>query len=109
MRGIAQTGARVMLAVERGSVLLTSLSLPVYAGQFPDGAETFKRQCALCHRADSGRRAPAPAVLGELPQDNILQALEDGPMRDQGGSAQRGRTLGRRSILGKAGRPGGKA
>ncbi|HXJ94375.1 MAG TPA: PQQ-binding-like beta-propeller repeat protein [Terriglobia bacterium] len=60
------------------------LSIPLQAGQFPDGAEIFKRQCALCHRTESGTRAPAPAVLRALPQDNILRALEDGLMRDQG-------------------------
>src|SRR5215472_11762203 len=87
MRGIAQSGGKLMLAAEKACVLAVLsgvLSLPLFSGQFPDGAGIFKRQCAPCHRADSGTRAPAPAVLRELPQDNILRALEDGPMRDQG-------------------------
>lgn len=66
-------------------VALTLLyTLPLYPAQLPDGAEIFKRQCALCHRAGSGTRAPAPDVLRELPQANILRALQDGLMRDQG-------------------------
>src|SRR5579859_1320245 len=64
--------------------LMFALPLPLYSAQVPDGAEIFKRQCAVCHRPDSGTRAPAPAVLRELPQENILRALQDGAMRDQG-------------------------
>lgn len=64
--------------------LIFALAQPLCSAQFPDGAGIFNRQCALCHRPDSGTRAPAPAVLRELPQANILRALQDGPMRDQG-------------------------
>jgi polyvinyl alcohol dehydrogenase (cytochrome) len=66
-------------------VALTLVSaLPLYSAQIPDGAEIFKRQCTLCHRTESGTRAPAPEVLRQLPQSNILRALQDGAMRDQG-------------------------
>src|SRR5580700_11179121 len=64
--------------------LMFALAVPLYPAQVPDGAEIFKRQCALCHQAGTGTRAPAPDVLRQLPQSNILRALQDGPMRDQG-------------------------
>ena len=48
----------------------------------PDGAALFKEHCSMCH-IGGGRgssRAPALAVLAEKTQEEILRALESGPM-----------------------------
>ena len=66
------------------SALMLLLSPQVRASQPPDGAEIFRRQCALCHQTGSSSRAPSPDVLRQLSQSGVLRALQDGPMRDQG-------------------------
>lgn len=50
--------------------------------QNPDGAALFKEHCAMCHsEAGTGaNRAPSPAVLAGKTQEQILRALESGPM-----------------------------
>ena len=66
-------------------IALILLPFPLLrASEIPNGAEIFKRQCALCHQAGSASRAPSPEVLRQLPQSSILRALQDGIMRDQG-------------------------
>jgi polyvinyl alcohol dehydrogenase (cytochrome) len=48
----------------------------------PDGAALFKERCAMCHAATptAAGRAPTTAVLAEKTRQEILQALESGPM-----------------------------
>lgn len=54
----------------------------------PQGAAIFAQHCAQCH--DSGAaRIPTRAVLGSLARQQILQVLESGPMRAQGGQLTR--------------------
>lgn len=50
----------------------------------PDGALVFQTQCAACHRADSGSKAPLPDALRQMSKASILAALETGRMRWQG-------------------------
>src|SRR5579872_2997142 len=50
----------------------------------PDGKVIFNRSCAICHRPDSGTRAPLPAVLREMTREAILRTLESGAMQAQG-------------------------
>ncbi len=65
---------------------IPSLAMPVLAmpAAAPDGAAIFNRVCVVCHRLDSGTRAPLPAVLRQMTQESILRALETGKMQAQG-------------------------
>jgi polyvinyl alcohol dehydrogenase (cytochrome) len=50
----------------------------------PDGALIFQKECEVCHRADSGSKAPLPDALRQMSKASILAALETGRMRWQG-------------------------
>jgi len=50
----------------------------------PDGAAIFAANCAICHKADSGTRAPDADALRRRSRSNILKALESGTMATQG-------------------------
>jgi polyvinyl alcohol dehydrogenase (cytochrome) len=48
----------------------------------PDGAALFKEHCSMCHVSGGtkGSEAPAIEVLAQKTQEEILRALESGPM-----------------------------
>src|ERR1700689_950065 len=48
----------------------------------PDGAALFKEHCSMCHVSGGakGNQAPAIEVLAQKTQEEILRALESGPM-----------------------------
>ena len=48
----------------------------------PDGAALFKGRCSMCHVSGGvkGSQAPATEVLAQKTQEEILRALESGPM-----------------------------
>ena len=54
---------------------------PAHA-QTPDGAALFQTHCAACHEgaAAASNRAPTRAALAQKSQEEILRALESGPM-----------------------------
>ena len=54
-----------------------------------DGASLFRTWCASCHEA-ADSRAPDRAILRQMSPEQILTALENGAMSQQG--AQRSRT-----------------
>jgi polyvinyl alcohol dehydrogenase (cytochrome) len=62
-------------------VALSSTARPAI---IPDGKAIFHRSCASCHRPNSGTRAPRAAILHQMTQKAILQALETGAMQAQG-------------------------
>jgi len=62
------------------------LSVPVYAQQ---GAALFKSYCASCHEGADDSKAPGRDVLSQMSPEQILQALEKGPMKAQ--AAERSR------------------
>jgi polyvinyl alcohol dehydrogenase (cytochrome) len=49
-----------------------------------DGARIFAQKCAVCHRADSGSKAPLPDGLRQMSRASILSALESGKMKWEG-------------------------
>jgi polyvinyl alcohol dehydrogenase (cytochrome) len=51
-----------------------------------NGLEIFIKNCAACHRSNSGTRAPLPEVLQQMPREAIVRALETGLMKQQGAS-----------------------
>ncbi|HEX5482547.1 MAG TPA: PQQ-binding-like beta-propeller repeat protein [Terriglobia bacterium] len=48
------------------------------------GRDTFINHCAVCHRENSGTRAPLPRILRQMSSQEILEALETGVMKAQG-------------------------
>src|ERR1051325_2839922 len=65
------------------AVVLLAIAAPAVAQQTPDGAATFTRACATCHR-EGQITAPTPAVLRQLTPEGILNALTQGRMQTQG-------------------------
>jgi polyvinyl alcohol dehydrogenase (cytochrome) len=51
----------------------------------PDGAATFNRACATCHR-EGQNTAPTPTVLRQLTPEGIVNSLTNGRMQVQGSS-----------------------
>ena len=51
----------------------------------PDGAATFNRACATCHR-EGQATAPTPTVLRQLTPEGIVNSLTNGRMQVQGAS-----------------------
>lgn len=49
-----------------------------------NGRIVFERNCAGCHRPDSGTRAPSPEALHRMSKPFILAALQNGKMKSQG-------------------------
>ena len=55
-------------------------------GRGRNGLQIFITHCAVCHRSNSGTRAPLPEVLQQMPREAIVRALETGLMKQQGAS-----------------------
>ena len=66
----------------RACVALISGLSPLIAA--PDGAAIFASNCAMCHKTDSGTRAPDADALRRRSRSTILKALESGTMATQG-------------------------
>lgn len=49
-----------------------------------DGAAVFQKKCAICHRPDSGSKAPLPDGLRQMSRESILDALDTGKMKWEG-------------------------
>jgi polyvinyl alcohol dehydrogenase (cytochrome) len=62
--------------------------------QAPDGAELYKRTCAMCH--DTGaNRAPNREAFASMPAERVLSAMESGSMI----TMANGRTAAERRVL----------
>ena len=48
-------------------------------GRGRNGLQIFITHCAVCHRSNSGTRAPLPEVLQQMPREAIVRALEMPP------------------------------
>jgi polyvinyl alcohol dehydrogenase (cytochrome) len=68
-----------------------------------EGSRVFISSCLQCHDPNSESRAPAPAVLGEMPWQAILTALETGAMKTQGDGISRDERVAVARYLGKEG------
>jgi len=70
--------------------LALAASLPLSAqtpARFPgteSGFRVFQTQCMQCHGNPAVERAPAPAVIRQLPPEKIYEALTTGAMKTQG-------------------------
>lgn len=67
------------------AIVLLALAVPAAAQQAPDGAATFNRACATCHR-EGQNTAPTPTVLRQLSPEGIVNSLTNGRMQVQGSS-----------------------
>lgn len=52
--------------------------------QQPDAAALYQKHCAVCHDASAATRAPARSALRQASPEVILQALDQGTMKEQG-------------------------
>ena len=68
-----------------------------------EGSRIFIASCLQCHDANAGSRAPSPAVLGEMPWQVILAALESGAMKTQGDALSHDDRVAVARYLGKEG------
>ncbi len=68
--------------IAAGGVCATGAAAQVSAQTEPDGAALFKEHCSMCHvnGGAKGSQAPAIEVLAQKTQEEILLALESGPM-----------------------------
>lgn len=66
----------------RAGFLLLFLAFEI-AAAVPDGAALYRKYCAACHDSAAGR-APATTALRQFSPDQILLALESGPMMIMG-------------------------
>jgi polyvinyl alcohol dehydrogenase (cytochrome) len=67
------------------AVVLLGTATVASAQQPPDGAATFNRACANCHR-EGQNTAPTPTVLRQLTPEGIVNSLTNGRMQVQGAS-----------------------
>jgi len=67
------------------ALALTFTAATASAQQAPDGAATFNRTCATCHR-EGQNTAPTPTVLRQLTPEGIVNSLTNGRMQVQGAS-----------------------
>jgi polyvinyl alcohol dehydrogenase (cytochrome) len=65
-------------------LLLFALSSAARPATTPGGKAIFDRACAVCHRLNSGTRAPVPSILHEMSREAILRSLATGAMQAQG-------------------------
>jgi len=64
-------------------LILLFLAFDTHAGSAPDGGALYRKYCAACHDSGAGR-APTTGTLKSLSPDQILLALESGPMMIMG-------------------------
>lgn len=64
--------------------LSVCLFLAPLSGLAQSGAELFQANCSVCHKAGNNTQAPLPDVLGQMPWQAVLTALETGKMKAQG-------------------------
>jgi polyvinyl alcohol dehydrogenase (cytochrome) len=67
------------------SLLFMAFAASASAQPAPDGATTFNRACATCHR-EGQNTAPTPTVLRQLSPEGIVNSLTNGRMQVQGAS-----------------------
>src|SRR5579864_882574 len=67
----------------RPGLFLLFSSLAAHAAGAPDGSALYKKYCAACHDSGVGR-APATAAMRSFSPEEILLALESGPMMIMG-------------------------
>lgn len=82
-------------------VMAALLASPAHA---QEGAAVYKQHCASCHDAPQGR-VPSASALREMSVDQVLSALESGPMKTIGDTLSPDE---RKSVSSYLGRPAPK-
>ena len=67
-----------------GFLMLLTWIIPSSCVADPDGAELYRKQCAVCHDHPTESRAPAASALKMMSAANVISALETGLMKEQG-------------------------
>jgi polyvinyl alcohol dehydrogenase (cytochrome) len=87
--GFSRNPIQTAMSLARNTLRILSLlsvaaisTASAHAQAAPDGAALFQAHCATCHQgaAAAGNRAPTPAELAQKSREEILRALESGPM-----------------------------
>lgn len=74
-----------------------------WAADDPLGVALYQKHCATCHDApDAQSRIPAKSALKKMPAAVIIQALESGAMKQQGGALSRVEKLSLAKLLGSS-------
>jgi len=81
---------------------MLTLMLAVAVLQAPDGAKLYADHCAVCH-ARNDPRTPAEAVLRQKSAQEIVDALSEGKMREQGSDLTNAERRAVADYLGTAG------
>src|ERR1039457_4726838 len=68
-----------------------------------EGTAVFIARCIQCHDANSESHAPLPEVLGNLPWQDIVKALETGSMKAIGAQLSTADKVAVARYLGKSG------
>ena len=80
---ISRTTRLLLVTLLELGPAIAFFSMSAYAQASPNGATLFQTHCAMCHvnaPPAAGNRAPTPDLLAQKTQQEILQALESGPM-----------------------------
>lgn len=72
-----------MNSLKTALFLLPAIAL---CGYSQEGTRVFISKCQQCHAATSDSHAPSPQALAKMPWQDIVKALETGPMKAQGAS-----------------------
>ncbi len=94
LRGIATVAVALLLGAVAVALLLGAAAACASAQEKPEGAALFKQHCASCHVSAANPntqpvattasivpgRAPSREILSQKTQEEILRALESGPM-----------------------------
>jgi len=79
---VARVAALLIGLMTAAGICALGAAAQVSARTEPDGAALFKEHCSMCHVSGGakGSQAPAIEVLAQKTQEEILRALESGPM-----------------------------
>src|SRR5579864_7463186 len=95
-----------LLAFVSSFLCLSSAAVEVSA---QDAASLYGKWCAVCHEANIESRAPGRDVLAQMTPEQILAALETGPMAPQAQGAMISRAERRALAEYLSGKPFGSA
>ena len=81
---------RLSLRILGKSTVLPAFLIAVGFAYAQDGADIYAKHCAQCHDATGASRVPSRSALQKLPEEEIVQALTSGVMKQQGSALSKG-------------------
>jgi len=77
---------RYVFSVPQLMFITSAIVSPWAVAADSDGDALYRAHCAACHEASTVTRAPAPSAFNAMSPENVVQALENGLMKEQGAS-----------------------